>query len=92
MSTALGWDTGRAADVRVRILGRPGCHLCADATAVVAEVCGDEIAWDEVSITSDPELLDCYLDEIPVVLVDGAVLSYWRVTADQLRDRLHATG
>ena len=54
----------------------------------MAEVCGDEIAWDELSITSDPELLDCYVDEIPVVLVDGAVLSYWRVTPDQLVARL----
>ncbi len=92
MSSALCWDTGRAADVRVRVLGKPGCHLCTDAAAVVAEVCGDEVAWDEVSITSDPELLDCYVDEIPVVLVDGAVLTYWRVTAAQLRAALQPRG
>jgi Glutaredoxin-like domain (DUF836) len=92
VSAALGWETGRATDVRVRVLGRPGCHLCLDAAAVVAEVCGDDVAWDEVSITSDPELLDRYVDEIPVVLVDGAVLTYWRVTADQLRAALRSAG
>ena len=35
-----------------------------------------------------PSCLDCYVDEIPVVLVDGAVLTYWRVTAEQLRAAL----
>jgi len=84
----MGWDAGRPPEVRVRVLGRPGCHLCVDAAAVVADVCGHEIGWDELSITSDPELLDRYADEIPVVIVDGAVLTYWRVTTDQLRAAL----
>jgi hypothetical protein len=86
--SALGWDVGaRGSAVRVRLLGRPGCHLCEQAAAVVASVC-PQGTWDEVDITSDPALLDRYLEEIPVVLVDGAVVAYWRVDADRLRAAL----
>lgn len=86
--SALGWDAGtRGSGVRVRVLGRPGCHLCEQAAEVVASVCADG-TWDEVDITSDPSLLDRYVEEIPVVLVDGAVLAYWRVEADRLRAAL----
>jgi Glutaredoxin-like domain (DUF836) len=88
--SALGWEAGaRRADVRVRVLGRPGCHLCDDARAVVAEVCAEVAAgWDEVDVTSDPALLDRYSEEIPVVLADGEVLAFWRVDAGRLRAAL----
>lgn len=88
--TALGWDAGvRGDDVRVRVLGRPGCHLCADAHAVVAQVCGEVgVRWDELDVTSDPVLLDRYSEDIPVVLVDGAVLGFWRIDATRLRAAL----
>ena len=86
--SALGWDVGtRGSDLRVRVLGRPGCHLCEQAAAVVASVCAAG-TWDEVDITSDPSLLDRYIEEVPVVLVDGAVVAYWRIDADRLRDAL----
>lgn len=68
------------------LVGKPGCHLCDDARAIVAAVC-DEIgvAWGEVSILDDPELADRYAEQIPVVLVDGVVHDFWRVDAGRLR-------
>ena len=38
-----------------------------------------EVAFDERSILDDPELLDAYVEEIPVVLIDDRVHTIWRV-------------
>ena len=74
----------------VTLLGKPGCHLCDDARAVVAGVLADhpEVAFDEKSILDDPELLDTYAEEIPVVLIDGRVHTIWRVDESRLRAAL----
>jgi len=77
------------AEPRVRLLTRPGCHLCDDARAVVARVCADsDVGWDEVDITTDPELLAQYVEMIPVTLVDGRQHDFWRVDPDRLRGAL----
>ena len=74
---------------RVRLLTRPGCHLCDDARTVVEAVCRDlGVAWDEVDITTDPALLAAYVEQIPVTLVDGRQHDFWRVDADRLRAAL----
>lgn len=71
------------------LVGKPGCHLCDDARTVVAAVCADAgVPWVEVSILDDPELADRYAEQIPVVLVDGAVHDFWRVDAGRLREAL----
>ena len=77
--------------VRVRLVGKPGCHLCDEARLVVARVCADlGEGWDEVSILDDPVLADRYWEQIPVTLVDGRVLSVWRVDAGELAAALRA--
>jgi hypothetical protein len=83
--------TGEAAEPapRVRLLSRPGCHLCDDARVVVAQVCeGLGVGWDEVDITADADLLDRYWEQIPVTFVDGAQHDFWRVDEDRLRAAL----
>jgi hypothetical protein len=71
--------------VRVRLVGKPGCHLCDEARSVIARVCADlDVAWDEVSILDDPELADRFWEQIPVTLVDGEVLDVWRVEPGRL--------
>lgn len=82
--------TGKA---RVTLVGKPGCHLCDDARAVVQAVCGTAgVDWVEVSILDDPALADRFAEQIPVVLVDGAVHGYWRIDADRLRAALGQWG
>jgi hypothetical protein len=77
------------ADERVILVGKPGCHLCDDARVVVAAVCADRgVSWVEVSILDDPDLADRYAEQIPVVLVDGAVHDFWRVDSERLRKAL----
>ena len=74
---------------RVRLVGKPGCHLCDDARAVVAQVCAEAgVAWEEVSILDDPTLADLYWEQIPVTLVDGQVHSTWHVDTAGLRAAL----
>ena len=79
------------AEARVVLLGRPGCHLCEAARAVVERV-ADElgVSWAERSIEEDPELVRRYAEQIPVTLVDGARHDYWRVDAGRLRAALGA--
>lgn len=78
-----------AAGARVTLLGRPGCHLCVDAEAVVAQVCAElAIPWEKLSIDDDPELHRRYWEQIPVVLVDGRQHDFWRVDPDRLRAAL----
>ena len=72
------------------MLGKPGCHLCDDARAIVLEVLTEfpSVTFDEQSILDDPALLDEYAEEIPVVLIDGRVHTIWRVDPDRLRAAL----
>ena len=77
------------ATVRVRLLTRPGCHLCDDARPVVARVCADlHVGWEEVDITADAALLAEYWEQIPVTLVDGRQHDFWRVDEARLRSAL----
>jgi hypothetical protein len=74
---------------RVRLIGKPGCHLCEQAREVIAAVCAETgETFDEVSILDDPALAAEYADEIPVTLVDGQRHDYWRVDAQRLRRAL----
>ncbi|MFI6321354.1 glutaredoxin family protein [Nonomuraea sp. NPDC050556] len=78
---------------RVTLLGKPGCHLCEDARAVIARVAGElGVPWEEVDINSSPELLEKYWEMIPVTLVDGVQHDFWRVSEDRLRTALSAAG
>lgn len=74
------------ADARVLLLGRPGCHLCDDARAMVAEVCADlGVDWTERSVLDDPALLRRYGEQVPVTFVDGRQHDFWHVDRDRLR-------
>ncbi len=68
------------------LIGKPGCHLCDDARAVVEKVAAATGAvLVEQDITQDEELYRRYWEQIPVVLVDGEQHTFWRV--DELRLR-----
>ncbi len=74
---------------RLTLLGKPGCHLCDDARAIVREVAGERgIAFEELDILRDEALLARYAEEIPVLLIDDRVHAVWRVDADRLRSAL----
>jgi glutaredoxin len=56
----------------VTLYGRPGCHLCDDARAVLERVRATHpFSLEEIDIESDDALLKRYLERIPVVAIDG---------------------
>jgi hypothetical protein len=77
---------------RLTFVGKPDCHLCDDARAVVDEVLTDfpGVELVERSILDEPALFEAYVDEIPVLLIDDRVHTIWRVDAGRLRGALAA--
>lgn len=74
---------------RVRLLTKPGCHLCDDVRPVVERVCAElGASWTEVDITGDPALLAEYWEQIPVTFVDGRQHDFWHVDETRLRAAL----
>ena len=74
---------------RVTLYGKPGCHLCDDARAVVERVCADlGTSYDEVDITTSTDLMNAYADQVPVTFVDGKQHDFWRVDESRLRRAL----
>ena len=54
--------------MNVVLYGRPGCHLCDDARAMLERA---GVAYDERNIEADDELFRRYLERIPVIVIDG---------------------
>jgi hypothetical protein len=73
----------------ITLLGRPGCHLCEEARAVIARVAGElSTRWEERDITRSEADLRDYWDKIPVTLIDGVQHDFWRVSEARLRAAL----
>ena len=72
------------------LIGKPDCHLCEDALAVVEGVLPDfaGVTLEQRSILDDAELMEKYVEEIPVLLIDGRVHNIWRVNETRLRTAL----
>ena len=76
---------------RITLIGKPGCHLCDDARAVIERVAREEgVEWEELNMLDDPDLVARYAEQIPVTLVDGRQHDYWRVDENRLRKALSA--
>lgn len=75
---------------RLLLYGKPGCHLCDDAHAVVEGVLagGADAVLEERSILDDPAIEERYRDDIPVLLIDDRVHATWTVDPDRLRAAL----
>jgi hypothetical protein len=80
--------------VSLTLIGKPGCHLCDDARDVIHSVIDQlpggspTVTVEERDILQDAELHEKYVEEIPVVLLDGRVHTYWRVDPARLRTAL----
>lgn len=84
------------ATAHLTLIGKPGCHLCDDARdlidSVVEKIDGHpsapEVILEERSILDDSELHDLYVEDIPVLLINGKVHNYWRIDPLRLRSAL----
>jgi c-di-GMP-related signal transduction protein len=78
----------------VVVYSRPECHLCEEALAAIVALHeqGYRFVLREVDIESDELLLRRHLERIPVVEVDGAVVSELVLDQAALRARLDTVG
>jgi glutaredoxin len=74
----------------VRLYARPECHLCDEARAGLEALLADgvEFQLEEVNIESDDELHARYLERIPVIALNGEIVSELWLDGDGLRARL----
>jgi glutaredoxin len=74
----------------VVLYGRPDCHLCDEARVGLERLRagGSSFELEEVDIESDDELLRRYLERIPVIELNGEIVSELHLDADGLRSRL----
>ena len=71
-ASAGGGPAGPPPGVTVTLFGRPGCHLCDEALAVIERVrARAPFAFAQRDIEADAELFKRYLERIPVVAIDG---------------------
>ena len=77
----------------VTLYGRPECHLCDDARAILLRV-RDEVDFElvERDIERDDDLFRRYLERIPVVAIDGEEAFELFVDEAELRRRLAIVG
>ncbi len=79
---------------QITVYSRPDCHLCEEAIAAIVALHGEgyRFALHEIDIESDELLLRRHLERIPVVEVDGAVVSELVLDEAGLRARLDTVG
>jgi hypothetical protein len=81
----------------IRIMTKPGCHLCDDMKDLVRRVLAKQGgAWadasiEEIDITSDPEVEREYGLEIPVLWIDGRKAAKYRTSEAELVRKLERT-
>ena len=76
--------------IQLTFVSKPDCHLCEAAREVVDGVVADlgsgaSVTVEELSILEHPDLYEKYVEEIPVVLLNGKVHNIWRVDPARLK-------
>ena len=75
--------------ISLTLYSRPGCCLCEDMKAVLAEVeLYPSFVLEEVDISTQTELEARFGQEIPVLFVNGRKAFKYRVTSRELDRRL----
>jgi glutaredoxin len=75
---------------RLVLYARPDCHLCDEARAGLEKLLADGASFEleEVDIDSDDELFKRYLERIPVVELEGEIVSELWLDENGLKARL----
>ena len=84
--------------IGLELITRQGCHLCDEAQDVLAGVIARFSAEnptasytvETIDIDRSPELLAKYSDEVPVLLLNGEQISFFRIDADRVLMKLKA--
>ncbi len=81
--------------IQLTLFTKPGCHLCEEAKTAVGSVIEGfasehdaEISLTEVNILEDPQSIEKYSEEIPVLQINGQTHAYWRIDSERLKSAL----
>lgn len=73
--------------IELKLLSRPGCHLCEEMRGEVDRLlAGDPHTWEVVDVDSDDEIARRWSDSIPVLFVNGRLFA--KVRLPKLAPRL----
>ncbi|HMJ96672.1 MAG TPA: glutaredoxin family protein [Thermoleophilaceae bacterium] len=73
----------------IKLYGKPGCHLCDEARAVVERVRAQRtFELEEVDVSVDPTMHREYGERIPVLALDGVELFEFHVAEAELLEQL----
>ncbi|NWF35267.1 glutaredoxin family protein [Mariprofundus sp. KV] len=73
----------------IQLMTRRNCCLCDDAKAVLEVSAAEGLcSWEAVDVDRDKALLVRFGLDVPVLVLDGAVLFKHRVTQDSLTSAL----
>jgi hypothetical protein len=77
---------------RVVLYARPDCHLCEEARVGLERLCSDGLDFEleEMDIEADDQLHARFLERIPVVELDGVIVSELFLDTGELRTRLRS--
>ena len=76
---------------RVTLYGRAGCHLCDEAREAILALRAEGVSLElhEVDIEADERLHAELMERVPVVEVEGSIVSELVLDVQALRSRLH---
>lgn len=75
--------------VKVVLLGREDCCLCAEAKEVIERVRGElQFELEELDLDAHPHLKESYGEQIPVVFINGRKAFKYHVNEEEFRKKL----
>jgi hypothetical protein len=81
--------------IEITLIGRSGCHLCEVAQGNLAQVTARfanefptvEYSIDDLDIDQNPQFAH-FTDEVPVLLINGQQVAFWRIDQDRVFEKL----
>ncbi|NBU23022.1 MAG: glutaredoxin family protein [Actinobacteria bacterium] len=81
--------------IEIKLIGRNGCHLCEIAQGDLAQVLArfanehpdTEYVIEDLDIDQNPEYSH-FTDEVPVLLLNGEQIAFWRIDQDRVFAKL----
>ncbi len=81
--------------IEITLIGRSGCHLCevaqGDLAQVIARFANEfptvEYSIDDLDIDQNLQFAH-FTDEVPVLLINGQQVAFWRIDQDRVFEKL----
>jgi glutaredoxin len=76
---------------QVTIYSRSGCHLCEQAHQILVDLQSQaDYEITEILIDGEPDLIELYGEQVPVIHIDGKPHDYFRVNPERFLKAISA--